>query len=83
MREKRSIVLFFIHTLRFIIIMQSIDRATLDGNTSLPRVLRKFSNFSSAFPSNKKLMDCLRGDVIWFKHDAGKCKLLRFYKSTE
>jgi hypothetical protein len=81
--EQRGIVLFLTHALRLMIIMQSIDRRTLENNDILQRVLRRFVQFEMVFPENKKLMEVLKGDVIWFKHDSSKCKLSSFYKSQE
>lgn len=48
--------------------------------TSLKQVLRKYSQFEVAFPLNKRLMDNLRGDVLWFTHSQQNCKIADFYK---
>jgi hypothetical protein len=42
-------------------------------------VLRRFALFEIAFPLSKRLLDSLKGDVLWFKHDTLKCKLTDFY----
>ena len=81
LKFKRNFTLFVTHTLRLFIVCQSVDRRTLEQVPELQRMLRRFALFEIAFPLSKRLLDCLKGDVIWFKHDANKCKLHQFYKS--
>ena len=48
-------------------------------------MLRKYALFEIAFPLSKRLVDSLKGDVLWFNHatQEGYCKLRPFYESEE
>ena len=48
-------------------------------------MLRKYALFEIAFPLSKRLLDSLKGDVLWFSHASqnGICKLSPFYESEE
>mmetsp|Transcript_37371 Transcript_37371/g.49122 ORF Transcript_37371/g.49122 Transcript_37371/m.49122 type:complete len:176 (-) Transcript_37371:50-577(-) len=89
--EVRNFVLFVTHSLRLLIIMQSVDKNCLDSDenqhqkTSLQQMLRKYAMFETAFPLSKRLVESLRGDVLWFSHSSqeGFCKLTPFYESEE
>lgn len=48
-------------------------------------MLRKYALFETVFPKSKRLVDSLKGDVLWFSHQCaeGSCKLKPFYESEE
>lgn len=80
---QRNFTLFFTHTLRLIIVCQSVSYRTLEGlSIDLQSLLRRFALFEIAFPLSKRLLDSLKGDVVWFKHDSSKCRLREFYTRT-
>ena len=88
----RNFVLLVTHSFRLLIIMQSVDKCCLEHNEqspyrkiSLQQMLRKYANFETAFPLSKRLLDSLKGDVLWFSHAAQDdyCKLRPFYESEE
>ena len=76
---QRNFTLFFTHFLRLIIVCQAVSRRTLDSVNDLQSLLRRFALFEIAFPLSKRLLDSLKGDVIWFKHDGQNCRLNCFY----
>lgn len=41
--------------------------------------MKRFALFEIAFPLQKRLIDCLKGESIWFKHQEGSCFLLELY----
>lgn len=49
----------------------------------MPRALRRLSLFETALPQSKRLVECLKSDVIWFKHDSASCKIQNHYKNSE
>ena len=89
--QVRNFVLFLTHSLRLLITMQAVDKNCLESTedpqrkTSLQHMLRKYGNFETAFPLSKRLMDSLKGDMLWFSHatQADYCKLTPFYESEE
>jgi hypothetical protein len=54
--------------------MQSIDKNCLESEenpqlkSSMQQMLRKYALFEIAFPLSKRLMDSLKGDVLWYSH---------------
>lgn len=77
-RNFRSFVGFIVHSLRFIIVCQSIDNKSLSDDSqvaiALAQVLRKFEQFKRAFPYNAPLLDSLKDDsnmILWFRHNKG------------
>jgi len=72
--QVRNFILFVTHSFRLLIILQSIDKNCLDPEnnpqqkTSLQQMLRKYALFEIAVPSSKRLVESLRGDVLWFSH---------------
>lgn len=48
-------------------------------------MLGKYVQFEVAFPLSKRLMDSLKGEVLWFSHAAQEtyCNLVPFYESEE
>ena len=70
----RFFILMITHAFRLLIIMQSVDKNCLDSDenpsqkTSLHQMLRKYALFETVFPKSKRLVDSLKGDVLWFSH---------------
>ena len=65
--------------------LESADGSNPQKKTNLQQMLRKYALFEIAFPLSKRLMDSLKGDVLWFSHatQEGYCKLTSFYESEE
>ena len=82
---------FITHSLRFLIICQSIDHKCLSSDSaismSLSQVLRKYEQMKKVLPQNAPLLDALKSDnsmILWFRHNDGKgCNLNDFYLSRK
>eukprot|EP00351_Strombidinopsis_sp_SopsisLIS2011_P002417 CAMPEP_0116878816 /NCGR_PEP_ID=MMETSP0463-20121206/10573_1 /TAXON_ID=181622 /ORGANISM="Strombidinopsis sp, Strain SopsisLIS2011" /LENGTH=71 /DNA_ID=CAMNT_0004527429 /DNA_START=1505 /DNA_END=1717 /DNA_ORIENTATION=- len=61
--------LFITHALRILIIFMIIDNQSLsleqEEEPSLTQVIRKYSDYSRAFPLNEPLIEALKGDYVW------------------
>ena len=84
-------MLFVTHSFRLLIILQSVDKTCLAPpenpllKTVLQQMLRRYVHFETAFPLSKRLLDSLKGDVLWFNHatQEGHCRMMPFYESEE
>ena len=87
--QVQSFCLFVTHCFRLFILALSIDRQALDGaneedaQPNLRQILRKYELYEKAFPQNAKLINALKGEILWFKHSNQGCHMKSIYKEPQ
>jgi hypothetical protein len=62
---------------------QALDNDNDDSTPTLRQILRKYELYEKAFRQNAKLLNALKGDILWFRHAAKGCNMNGYYKEPQ